>query len=51
MSRVFGQIKNFVQLHTSDMENGEYIELMRDVAEWASNQADLIEYRIENSEP
>lgn len=44
MAKVISQIKNFIQLHTSDMENDEYIDLMREVAEWATGQADKAEY-------
>ena len=48
--KILNQIKNYIQLHTSDMENESYINLMRSVAEWANNEADLIEYRKDNVE-
>lgn len=48
MSRISSQIKNYVQLHTSDMDNRAYIELMRELAEWAESQADMAEYRDDN---
>lgn len=44
MKRVIAQIKNFIQLHTSDMENDDYVNLMREIAEWATSQADIAEY-------
>ena len=46
--KVLEQIKNFIQLHTSDMGNREYIDLMQTLSEWSANQADLTEYREEN---
>lgn len=48
--RVLEQIKNYIQLHTSDMNNEDYIEVMREVSVWANNEADLIEYRKDNIE-
>lgn len=48
MKKTVNQIKNFIQLHTSEMENEEYINIMREIAEWATSQADLTEYRDEN---
>ena len=50
MRRTIEQIKNYIQLHTSDMENDEYVELMREIAVWAGDQADLQEYRDEPEE-
>lgn len=47
MSRITEQIKNHIQLHTSDMENDEYVDIMREIAEWANSQADIYEYRDE----
>lgn len=48
MSRISSQIKNYIQLHASDMDNLAYIELMRELAEWAESQADMAEYRDDN---
>lgn len=45
MKQVIKQIENYIQLHTSDMENDDYVELLREIAEWATNQAELAEYR------
>lgn len=47
MGRITDHIKNYIQLHTSDMENAEYVDIMREIGEWAKSQADLIEYRDE----
>lgn len=41
-------VKNCLTTYTSDMENDDYIEFMRELAEWASSQADIAEYREEN---
>lgn len=51
MKQVIKQIENYIQLHTSDMENGDYIELLREIAEWATNQANLIEFQCEELIP
>lgn len=47
MKQTAEQIKSFIELHTSEMDNEDYIDLMREIAEWAKNQADLTEYREE----
>ncbi len=44
MKKVIRQIKNYIQLHTSDMETGDYVDLMRELAEWSTSQADKAEY-------
>ena len=49
MRQTVKQIKNFIQLHTSDMENEDYIDLMRELAEWATNQAEVTEYLLEEA--
>ena len=41
-------VKNYLTAYTSDMENDEYIDFMRELADWATNQADIAEYRAEN---
>ncbi len=41
-------VKNYLVDYTADMENDDYIEFMRGLADWASNQADVAEYREEN---
>ena len=48
MSKTLEQIKNYVQLHTAEMEDADYINLMRGLAEWANSQADVTEYREDN---
>lgn len=52
MEKIFERIKNFVLLHSTDLEDGDYVRLMRRIAGWATNQADLTEgftnYDIEN---
>lgn len=48
MNKVLADIKNFIQLHTSDMEDKDYVELMRSIAEWANSQADTTEFRDDN---
>lgn len=49
MKKTIEQIKNYIQLHTAEMEDERYIILMREIAEWATNQADLTEFRGDNS--
>lgn len=41
-------VKSYLTAYTSEMENDDYIEFMRELAEWASSQADMAEYREEN---
>lgn len=48
MSKTLEQIKNYIQLHTAEMEDADYINLMRGLAEWANSQADATEYREDN---
>lgn len=45
MNDIFNQIKNYIQLHTSDMENEAYADLMRSLADYATSQAALAEYQ------
>ncbi|MBD5337698.1 MAG: hypothetical protein HDR98_01070 [Bacteroides sp.] len=47
MKSTLDRIKNYVQLHTEEMEDAAYIDLMRGLAEWAAAQADAFEYREE----
>lgn len=44
MKQVIKQIENYIQLHTSDAESAEYISIMREIAEWATFEADRLEY-------
>lgn len=48
MKQMVNQIKNYIQLHTSDMGNEDYVNLMHEISEWATSQADITEYREEN---
>lgn len=48
MKQIAEQIKNYIQLHTSDMDNEDYVNLMRGISEWATSQTDIAEYREEN---
>lgn len=48
MKHVIEQIKNFIQLHTSDMESEDYVNVLREIAEWANSRADVEEYMIED---
>lgn len=48
MDRKFVErIKNEIQLRTTDLDTEEYIDVMREIAEWASNQANVVEYTPE----
>lgn len=46
MKKTIEQIKNFIQLHTSDMETEDYVAVLRELAEWAASQADVLEYGV-----
>lgn len=48
MSKTLEQIKNYIQLHTAEMDDADYINILRGVAEWATSQADATEYREDN---
>ena len=48
MKNVLAHIKNYIQLHTSDIENDEYVGLMRKIARWADKEADRIEASEDN---
>lgn len=50
MKQVVNQIKNYIQLHTSDMETEDYVNLMREIAEWATSEADITEYGIDDAD-
>lgn len=47
MKKIIDQIKNYIQLHTSDIEEDDYIDVMRALEIYCKDQADLTEYRIE----
>ena len=38
MKQTAEQIKSFIELHTSEMDNEDYIDLMREIAEWAKTR-------------
>lgn len=48
MKQVVNQIKNYIQLHTSDMETESYVNVLREIAEWATGKADAEEYGIDD---
>ncbi len=48
MNKTFEQIKNYIQLHTAEMDDADYINIMRSIEEWSRNQADLTECREDN---
>ena len=50
MGNVKDRIKNFIRLHTSEMEDTAYIALLRGIAEWANSEADATEYRMEEGD-
>ena len=43
MKKALNRIKNYIQLHTSDMETEDYVKVLREIAEWATSQADIFE--------
>ena len=50
MGKIAERLKNHIQLHTSDMEAADYISLMREISEWATFEADRLEYGDELEE-
>lgn len=50
MKQVVNQIKNYIQLHTSDMETEDYVNVLREIAEWATSSADVAEYGIDDAD-
>ena len=38
MSKTLDQIENYIQLHTAEMENEEYLEILHEVVRWANRQ-------------
>lgn len=50
MKQVINQIKNYIQLHTSDMKAKEYVNVLREVAEWATSMADVEGYGIDTND-
>lgn len=50
MKRVIKQIENYIQLHTSDMENEDYVNVLREIAEWATSKADVEEYGVDDAD-
>lgn len=41
------RLENLIRTHTTDMDNPEYIDTMRGLAEWAMSQAEIAEYQEE----
>lgn len=50
MKKIVKQIENYIQLHTSDIETEDYVDALREIAEWATSQADTIEYGLNLSD-
>ena len=48
MSKTLDQIENYIQLHTAEMEDEEYLEIMRDIVRWANRQVEIYEHRVED---
>lgn len=44
MKEPLKSITEFILRHASDMDNGNYECIMREIAEWANGQADVAEY-------
>lgn len=50
MSNVLLEVQRYVAEITSDLEMPEYIDYLRELSDWASTQADLMEFRVEVEE-
>lgn len=38
MKETIEHIKNYIELHTSDMENSEYVEVLNSLVSWAEGR-------------
>lgn len=47
MRKTMTQIKDYIQFHTSGMDAADYIDAMREIAEWAASKADVEEYGMD----
>lgn len=50
MSRKLQQLTAAIKLETADLELPSYIELLRELANWAENEAGLLEYSTPDAE-
>lgn len=47
MSNVLLEVQRYIAEITGDLEMPEYIDYLRELANWAESQADLMEFREE----
>ena len=45
MSKTFNQIENYIQLHTAEMEDVEYLSILQEIVKWANKQIRVYELR------
>lgn len=43
-----GNVKQAIKEQTCDFDNPEYVEFLRELAEWATSEADVTEYEAES---
>lgn len=48
MSKTLNQIENYIQLHTAEMENEEYLKILHEVVTWANRQIEAFEKSTDN---
>lgn len=48
MSKTLDQIENYIQLHTAEMDNEEYLEILHGVVRWATKQIEAFENSRDN---
>lgn len=47
MANVLLEVQRYIAEITSDLEMAEYIDYLRELSNWAENQADMMEFRSE----
>lgn len=50
MSREMLEVQRSIREATSDFDTEEYISFLQELSEWASSQADIMEWRTETGE-
>ena len=45
MSKTLNQIENYIQLHTAEMEDVEYLSILQEIVKWANKQIRVYELR------
>lgn len=46
MSKTLDQIENYIQLHTAEMEDVEYLSILQEIVKWANKQIRAYELSV-----